>query len=95
MNLKDYIEPYPGIRGFIFAPPGEGSSRTWIFAANETPQTILDFHFSFLITHGWQILQNEPALLAKRAGDDISVSALSREDGTRVVYEIFTGGSHE
>ncbi len=88
MNLKDYIEPYPGIRDFIFAPPGEGAFRTWIFAADEKPQTILDFHFSFLITHGWQILQNEPTLVAKRAGADISVSTLSREDGTRVVYEV-------
>ena len=90
MTLKDYIEPFPGIRDFIFAPPGEGSSRTWIFAADEAPQTILDFHFSFLITHGWQITQNAPALMAKRAGTDIAVSTLSRGDSTRVVYEVST-----
>jgi len=89
-RLKDYIEPYPGIRDFIFEPPGEGSSRTWIFAADEAPQTIMDFHFSFLITHGWEITQNKPSLLAKRAGADIAVSALSRNDGTRVVYEVST-----
>ena len=89
-RLNDYIEPFPGIRDFIFAPPGEGQSRTWIFTADETPQTILNFHFSFLLTHRWRIVQNEPVILAKRGEVDISVSTLSREDGTRVVYEVST-----
>ena len=89
-RLNDYIEPFPGIRDFIFAPPGEGASRTWIFSADENAQSIMNFSFSFLITHGWEIVQNEPSLLAKRAGTDIAVSVLSRDDGSRVVYEIST-----
>ena len=90
IGLKDYLEPYPGIRDFIFAPPGEGQSRTWIFCADEPPQTILDFHFSFLITHGWRVLQTEPSIVAKRGDADLSVSTLTRNDGTRVVYEVQT-----
>ena len=89
-NLKDYIEPYPGIRDFIFAPPAEGQSRTWIFCADGAPQTILNFHFSFLITHGWEIVQNEPSILAKRGQADLSVNAETRDDGTRIVYELNT-----
>lgn len=88
--LKDYLEPYPGIRDFIFTPPSEGRSRTWIFAADEPPQTILNFHFSFLLTHGWQIVQNEPTLIAKRADADLSVSSWTTDDSTRVAYEVRT-----
>ena len=87
-TLKDYIEPYPGIRDFIFTPPTEGSSRTWIYCSDEATQTILDFRFSSLITHGWRILQNEPSILAKRGDTNLSVNALTRNDGTRIVYEL-------
>ena len=88
--LKQYLEPYPGIRDFIFAPhaPIEGTPRTWIFCAAEDPQEILNYHFSFLLTHGWRVLQSEPSIVAQRAGADLSVSTLRRNDETRVVYEV-------
>ena len=89
-TLNEYIEPYPGIRDFIFAPPASGPSRTWIFCAAEEPQRILDYHFSFLITHGWRVLQSEPTLVAHRGNADLSVSTLRRNDETRVVYEVRT-----
>ena len=88
--LKDYLEPYPGIRDFIFTPPAEGESRTWIFMAVEEPQTILNFHFTSLLTHGWRVVQNEPSLIAKRADAQLEVSTLRRQDETRVVYEVLT-----
>ena len=89
--LKDYIEPYPGIRDYIFAPPAEGVSRTWIFiTAEDPPQTILNYHFVSLLTHGWRVIRNEPLIVAKRADADLLVSVVSREDETRVVYEVLT-----
>ena len=86
--LKDYIEPYPGIRDFIFVPPPVGESRTWIYCAVEDPQSILNYHFASLMTHGWRVLQNEPTILARRAGTDLSVSTMRRGDESRIVYEL-------
>ena len=88
--LNEFIELYPGIRGSIFTP-SPGQSRTWIFCAIEEPQRILDYHFSFLLTHGWRVLQSEPSIIAQRGDADISVSTLRRNDETRIVYELRTG----
>ena len=86
--LKDYLQPFPGIRSFIFAPPPEGESRTWIFRAIEDPQLVLEFHFTTLLTQGWNVVENASTLVAKRGTSDLSVSALRRQDETRIVYEV-------
>ncbi len=86
-RLKEYFQPYPGIRDFIFAP-AEGASRTWIYGADGAPQSVLDFHFTSLITSGWRVVQNSPSLVAERAGAGVSVSASTRGSETRVVYEL-------
>ena len=89
--LKEYIQPYPGIGGYIFAPPATGESRTWIFRCTEDPKTVLDFHFSSLMTQGWRVLKLAPALVAEKSGSSVSVSSLRRSDETRIIYEVFSG----
>lgn len=87
-RLKEYLQPYPGIRDFIFAPPEAGETRTWIFGADGTPQTIINFHFSSFLMNGWRVVRDSPSLVAERAGAGVSVSVSVRGSETRVVYEI-------
>ena len=89
--LENYIQLFPGIRGFIFAPPATGESRTWIFGADEPPESVLDFHFAWLITQGWTVTQSSPQLVAEREGAGVSVSASRQKDGTRITYEVTAG----
>ena len=86
--LQKYIQPYPGIRAFIFAPPATGDSRTWIFGADEPPEMILDFHFAWLMTQGWTVLESSPRLVAEREGAGLSVSASRQKNETRIIYEV-------
>ena len=86
-TLRDFIQPFPDI-SFIFVPPAEGWSRTWIYRAAEDPQSILDYHFSSLMTHGWRVLETSPRLVAERHGSNIAVSASRLKDETRIVYEV-------
>ena len=91
--LKEYIQPFPGIGGFIFVPPETGESRTWIFRATDDPQHILDFHFSSFMTQGWNVVENGARVLAERGGEGVSVSASRRKDETRIIYEVIHGGN--
>ena len=92
-SLREFLQPYPGIGGFIFAPPEAGESRTWIFRASGDPKLILDFHLVSFMTHGWRVTRSDGALLAERGGAGVSVSALRRQDESRVIYEVRGGVS--
>ena len=89
--LENYIQLFPGIRDFIFAPAETGKSRTWIFGADDAPQFILNFHFESLLTHGWKVIESSSGLTAERSGSAVSVSASRLKDQTRIVYEIRQG----
>jgi hypothetical protein len=91
-RLTDILEPFPGIRDFIFAPPPSGASRTWIFCATEDPEFILNYHFASLVTHGWRVTQSQPSIEARRGESGLSVSTLRRNDETRIVYEVHAAG---
>ncbi len=86
--LEHYIQPYPGIRGFIFAPPATGESRTWIFDADVPPELVLNYHFASLLTQGWRVTEGSPKITAERGDSGVTVSVSSRNDGTRIIYEV-------
>ena len=87
--LKEYIQPFPGIPSFIFAPPATRESRTWIFGANEEPESVLNFHLAAFLAQGWHVLESAPSVVAERGGSGVSVSASRRRNETRIVYEVY------
>jgi hypothetical protein len=87
-SLKQILEPFPGIRDFIFVPPAEGDRRTWIYGATEDPQLVLDFHISSFISGGWRVREGRPDVRAEKEGAVVSVSTLRRNDETRIIYEL-------
>lgn len=90
-ELGQYIQPFPGIRGSIFLPAPTPGPRTWIYRADETPEFVLDFHRSSLITDGWRVVKVSPAVVAERGSSSVSVSASRRGDETLIIYEVSNG----
>jgi len=90
-ELGHYLQPFPGIRSSIFLPAPTQGTRTWIYRADETPEFVLDFHRSSLLTDGWRVLELSPAVVAERGSSSVSVSASRRGDDTLIVYEVSNG----
>ena len=87
-TLLPFLEPFPGIRDFIFLPSADLERRTWIYGAEEDPQFILDFHISSLISRGWRVIESSPEVVAEKEGASLSVSTFRRKDQIRIIYDL-------